>query len=147
MDDVIELTKCQDSGLKILEKMDEENDPSKIKAYAEAYKAIKEADAKEVEVNTKWSLACLEDDREKRNLEFEEKKLKRDTTIHTIDKMLDTTGKALTGAAVFGVAAVGTKAVIEMEEKGLFASNILTKEFMSKVVKDSLGWIFKIFRH
>lgn len=147
MAEEMELTRCQESAVGILDKLDGEEDPQKVKTYADAYKAVTEAEAKVMEANTQWSKACMEDEREKKKIENDYQIEKIKLLNDRLDKVLDSCEKVVTGAAVFGVAAVGTKAVIEMEEKGLFPSNMLSKEFLGKALKSPLEWVFKLFRH
>lgn len=149
-----ELTKCQETGVILLDKLDKEVDAAKINEIGEAYKFIKEGDAKESEALTHWNEVCMEDEREKARLALEKEKQEAEYKIEKakivnerVDRILDTIEKATAGVAIFGVTAVGTKAVIEFEEKGLLQSNPLSKEFIKRAVSEPWNWILKFLKH
>lgn len=149
-----DLTRCQESGVELLDKMDKEVDTKKIHDLGEAYKFIKEGEAKESEANVHWNEVIMEDEREKARLELDREKQLAEYKIEKakilnerLDRMLDTVEKASAAAAIFGVTAVGTKAVIEFEEKGLLQSNPLSKEFIKRAVTEPWNWILRFLKH
>ena len=85
---------------------------------------------------------------------LEEKKIENDYNIkraelinQRINRVMDGCEKIIVGTAVVGVTAIGAKTVVEFEEKGLFASNMFSKEFIGQAIKAPLNWVFKLFRH
>lgn len=149
-----DLTRCQSTGVELLDKMDKEVDTKKIRDLGETYKFIKEGEAKESEANVHWNEVIMEDEREKARLELDREKQNAEYKIEKakilnerLDRMLDTVEKASAAAAIFGVTAVGTKAVIEFEEKGLLQSNPLSKEFIKRAVTEPWNWILKFLKH
>lgn len=149
-----DLTRCQESGVELLDKMDKEVDTKKIHDLGEAYKFIKEGEAKESEANVHWNEVIMEDEREKARLELDREKQLAEYKIEKakilnerLDRMLDTVEKASAAAAIFGVTAVGTKAVIEFEEKGLLQSNPLSKEFIKRAVSEPWNWLLRFLKH
>ena len=150
----IELTRGQESCVNLLDGLDEEKDDKKINSVAEAYKFIKEGDAKESEQAREWTRMYMEDERKKQELRIEEKKIDNDYKIRRAELMNDrvkditSLGKtAVVGVTMVGVSKVAVDTVIDIEKNGVLTSNPLSKEVISKVFKTPIEWVMKLIFH
>ena len=150
----IELTRGQESNVLLLDKIDKLEDDKKIHSIAEAYKFIKEGDAKESEQAREWTRMYMEDARLKRSMDIEEKKVDNDYKIRHAElvnervKDITSLGKtAVVGVTMVGVSKVAVDTVIDIEKNGVLTSNPLSKEVISKVFKTPIEWVMKLIFH
>lgn len=149
-----ELTRGQESEVLLLDKIDKKEDDKQIHSLAEAYKWIKEGDAKESEQAREWTRMYMEDEREKAKLRIEEKKVDNDykvkhaEVINTrVDKICDTAKSVAVGATMVGISKVAVDAVMDCERDGILITNLFSKEVIGKVVKTPIEWVMKLIFH